>query len=553
MFANGRDQVFNGMLQSRFENIIEEVIKDAESSEFILQFSQLGQNFFHKLNQKASSCFNSSINVSLSLGNCLFNCSLNFLHSSFDNRLGKINLSINNSLQFVEEVQNVVLHFTRFNLGLEFIENVLDVLNNLHNIRNSHEFNIFTRDKFSNEISQVLLDGGDQVFDGLSKSRLQDIIQQVIKDAESSEFILQFSQLGQDFFHKLNQKAFSCFNSSLNVSFSLGNHLVNGSLNFLHSSFDNRLGKLNLGINNSLQFVEEVQNVALHFTRFDLGLEFIENVLNVLSNLHDIRHSHVFSRLQLVSKISKMLTNGMFQGGFEDIIEEVIKDAISSQFILQFIKFGHDLFQKLDKESLTLFNTSFSIGLGFGNHFINGSLDLNKSKLDDGFSNSHLGINNSLQFVEEVHNVCLHLTRFNLSLEFIENILEVLSNLHDIRNSHEFNIFARDKFSNEISQVLLDGRDQVFDGLAKSRLQDIIQQVIKNAESSDLVLQFSQFSHDLLQELNQKALSLLNSGINVSLSLGNHLLNGSINLLQSSFDNGLGKLNFGINNSLQFF
>merc|ERR1719414_930984 len=501
------------MFQGGFENIIEEVIKDAISSQFILQFIKFGHDLFQKLDKESLTLFNTSFSIGLGFGNHFINGSLDLNKSELDDRFSNSHLGINNSLQFVEEVHDVCLHLTRFNLSLEFIENILEVMSNLHDIRNSHEFNIFARDKFSNEISQVLLDGRDQVFDGLAKSRFQDIIQQVIKNAESSDLVLQFSQFSHDLLQELNQKALSLLNSGINVSLSLGNHLLNGSINLLQSSFDNGLGKLNFGINNSLQFFEEVHDVSLHFTRFNLGLKLVENVLDVLSNLHNIRNGHVFSRLQLVSKISKMLTNGrdqvfngMLQSGFENIIKEVIKDAISGQLILQFTKFGHDLLQKLNEQSLTFSNTSFSLGLSLGNQFIDGFIDLFKGSLDNSISFSNLAINNSLHFVKKVNNSSLDFSRFDLGLDFMKDILNLGNNIHKVLHSHEFNIFTRDKFSNEISQVLLDGRDQVFNGLAKSRLQDIIQQVIKDAESSEFILQVSQFGHDFLQKLNQKAL-----------------------------------------------
>merc|ERR550534_173995 len=104
--------------------------------------------------------------------------------------------------------------------------------------------------------------------------------------------------------------------------------------------------------------------------------------------------------------------NGMLKGRFEDIIQKVIKDVVSSQF-------SHDLLQKLGKKTLTLFNTSFSLGFDFLN-----------SRL--GSFNS--GINGSLQFVKKVNNIVLDLTRFNLSLDFIENILDMLGNFHDVSN-----------------------------------------------------------------------------------------------------------------------
>merc|ERR1719423_238800 len=390
VLANGRDKVLNSMLKSRFEDIIEEIIKDAVTGDLMLN---LGQDLLQKLIKESLTMFNASFNIS----NHFINGLLDLFKDSLDNGSSFSNLAFNNGLHFAEEISHSCLHLSRFNLGLDFIEDILDLLNNVHNFNHANIFNIFTRDKFSNKISQVLLDGRDQIFNGLTKCRLQDIIEKVIKNVVSSNLILQFSQFGHDFFQKFYQKPLSLFNSSFNVSLSLGNHFIDSCIHLFKGILDNRLGFSNLALNNSFEFVQEVNDVRLHFARCNFGSELIENFPKMLSDFHDISNSHVFSRLQLVNKVSKMLTdggdqvfNGMLQSRFEDIMEQIIKDVISSQVILQFTKLGHDLLQELDKESLALFNSSFSISFGLGNNIFNGGLHLFKSILDNRLSFSNL-------------------------------------------------------------------------------------------------------------------------------------------------------------------
>merc|ERR1719259_842267 len=315
------------MLQSRFEDIMEQIIKDVISSQVILQFTKLGHDLLQELDKESLALFNSSFSISFGLGNNIFNGGLHLFKSILDNRLSFSNLGLNNSFELVQEVNNISLYFTRFNLGFELIENILDVMSNLHDISNGKIFNILVGNQRWNQIAQMLLDDGDQTFNGLTESRLQDIGEKVIKNVVSSQVILQFSQFGHDFFQKFNQKTLSLFNSSFNVSLSLGNHFINSSIHLFKSI-----------LNNSLKVVQEVHNVSLHFARGNLGFELIENIFDVLSNLHDISDGHVFSRLQLVNKVSKMLTdggdqvfNGMLQSRFENIMEQIIKDVISSQ------------------------------------------------------------------------------------------------------------------------------------------------------------------------------------------------------------------------------
>merc|ERR1719234_1280179 len=489
VLSNSGNEVINGVFQSRFQNIGKEIIKNVVASQFFLKF-----------NKKALSLFNTSLSVGLGLSHQFINSSLNLFQSSLHNRSGFSNLSINNFLQVFKEINNVGFYSSRYNLVFEFIENVFDVLSNFHDISDSHVFNIFTRQKFSNKLSQMLLDGGDEVLNGFSKRRLQDIGKEIIKDVVSSKLVFKFSQFSHDLLQKLNKNTFSLFNSCFNIGFDLGNHFINSSLNLNQCFLNNRSGVNNFGINNFLQMFEEVNDTSFYLSRLNLGFEFIEDIFNVLGNFHDVRDGHVFSRLQFVSKITKMLgnsrnevINGIFQSRFQNIGKEIIKNVVSSQFILEFSQFGHDLFQKFNKKALSLFNTSFSIGLGLSHQFINSSLNLFQSSLHNRSGFSNLSINNFLQVFKEINNVGFYSSRYNLVFEFIENVFDVLSNFHDISDSHVFNIFTRQKFSNKLSQMLLDGGDEVFNGFSKSRLQDIGKEIIKDVVSSKLVFKFSQF------------------------------------------------------------
>merc|ERR1719374_156515 len=454
MFANGGDKVLNSMLEGGLQNIIQKIVKNIVTSNVVLELSNLSNDGFQKINKEAFSRFNTILSF---LDDILYS-GINFLQDGLDSGSGSSNLGINNSLDFVQEVNDVVLNFSRDDLGFDLIKDVFQVSNSFHDFSDGE---VFTGNQLSNEVPQVLLDGWDKIFDSLSKSRLQDIIEKIIKDVVSSDLVLQFSQFGHDLLQKLDKETLSLLNSSINVSLSLGNHFINGGLDLLKSILDNRFGLSNLGLNNSLQLVQEVNKISFDLSRLYLGFELIENFLDVLSNFHDVRDSHEFSWLQLVSQISKMLTNGgdevlngMFQGGFEDIIKEIIKDTISGQLILQFSKFGQDLIHELNKETFSSFNTSFSISFSLGNHFINSSLDLFQSSLDNWLVGINFGFNDGSKFVEEINNVGLNFSRLNLTFKFIEEILDALSNFNDVSQSHIFNIFIGHKLSNEIPQVL---------------------------------------------------------------------------------------------------
>merc|ERR1712142_1000739 len=142
---------------------------------------------------------------------------------------------------------------------------------------------------------------------------------------------------------------------------------------------------------------------------------------------------------------------GLFQSRFQNIGKEIIKDAVSSKLVFEFSKFSHDLLQKFNKNTSSLFNTCFNIGFNFGNHFINSSLNLDQCFLNNRPGCSNFGINNFLQVFEEVNDTGFYLSRLNLGFEFIEDILDVLSNFHDISNSQILSFWH--KFVNKITQV----------------------------------------------------------------------------------------------------
>merc|ERR1712042_290383 len=378
--------------------------------------------------------------------------------------------------------------------------------------------------------------------------RLQNIIEKVIKNIVSLNLIFQLSQFGNDLSQKFAKESLASLNTSLSISLSLSNQFINGGLNFLKGSFYNRLSFSNLCFNCCFDFIQKVNNVSFDLSRFNLGLDIFENVLDFLDNIMDVADGQVFRWFKLISKISKMLTNGwdkifngMFQCWFKNIIQKIIKNVVSSKVVFQLSQFSHDLLQKLGEKTLTLFNTSLSLGFDI----LNSSLDLLKGGFDNGLGSLNSGINSSLQFVKEVNNIILDFTRFNHGLDFIENIFDMLSDLHDISNGQIFNIFTGDKFANEISQVLLDGGDQILNGLAKSGFQHIIQQIIENVvPTNDLVFELSDLGHDFLYELLKDWLDLFNTRFD----LINHILNSRLHLAQNFSHHGLGLFDLGLYN-----
>merc|ERR1719282_1551803 len=162
------------------------------------------------------------------------------------------------------------------------------------------------------------------------KGRFEDIIEKVIKDVVSSKVVLELTNFGNDG--------------------------LDSSINLFQDSLDSRGGSSNLGINSGLDFVQEINDVILNFSRFNLGLDLGKDVFQILDSLHNLSNVDVFLGFELVSKISKMFTNGgdevfngMLKGRFEDIIEKIIKDVVSSKVILELTNFGNDGFKQVNQ------------------------------------------------------------------------------------------------------------------------------------------------------------------------------------------------------------
>merc|ERR1712243_394911 len=159
------------------------------------------------------------------------------------------------------------------------------------------------------------------------KGRFEDIIEKVFKDVVTSNVVLELSNLSNDGFKQVNQKTFARFDSSL----SLGNDSLDSSINLFQDSLDSRGGSSNLSINSGLDFVQEINDIILNFSRFNLGFNLGKDVFQVLDSFHDFSQRDVFLRLELVSKISKMFTNGgdeVFNGMLKGRFEKVIKDVV---------------------------------------------------------------------------------------------------------------------------------------------------------------------------------------------------------------------------------
>merc|ERR1712135_101796 len=131
------------------------------------------------------------------------------------------------------------------------------------------------------------------------------------------------------------------------------------SINLFQDSLDSRGSSSNLSINNSLDFVQKVHDIILNFSRFNLGLDLVKNVLQILSSFHDVNDGKVFLGLELVSKVSKMLANGgnkvlngMLDGRFKDIIEEIIEDVVAGNVVLELTNLGNDGLKKVSQKAL---------------------------------------------------------------------------------------------------------------------------------------------------------------------------------------------------------
>merc|ERR1712142_598664 len=181
-------------------------------------------------------------------------------------------------------------------MGFELVENVLDMLSNLHDISNGHILNKFTWNQLVDEISQVLLDSWDEVFDSLTKSRIQDVIDQVIEDAVSTnQLVLKLVDLSNDLLKELLKDWLDLINTGLN----LVNHVLDGSLHLGQNFSHHGLGLLDLGLDHILDMLQKVLNFTFDDARFNLVLDLVENVLDVVGSFNDIADADVFGGLGL--------------------------------------------------------------------------------------------------------------------------------------------------------------------------------------------------------------------------------------------------------------
>merc|ERR1712121_369323 len=137
-------------------------------------------------------------------------------------------------------------------------------------------------------------------------------------------------------------KTFARFNSGL----SFGNDSLDSSINLFQDSFDSRSGSSNLSIYSCFDFVQEINDVVLNFSRFNLSFDLGKDVFQILDSFHDFNQRDIFFGFELVSKISKVFTNGgdevfngMLKGRFEDIIEKIIKDVVSGKVVFELTNF----------------------------------------------------------------------------------------------------------------------------------------------------------------------------------------------------------------------
>jgi len=229
--------------------------------------------------------------------------SINLFQDSLDSRGGSSNLSINSCLDFVQEINDVILNFSRFNLGFDLGKDVFQVLDSFHDF---NQTDVFLGFEFVGKISKVFTNGGDEVFNGMLKGRFEDIIEKIIKDVVSSKVVLELTNFGNDGFKQVNQKTFARFNSSLGF----GNDSLDSSINLFQDSLDSRGGSSNLSINSCLDFVQEINDVILNFSRFNLGFNLSKDVFQVLDSFHNFSNANIFFRFKFVSKVTKMFANG---------------------------------------------------------------------------------------------------------------------------------------------------------------------------------------------------------------------------------------------------
>merc|ERR1719383_109616 len=322
--------------------------------------------------------------------------------------------------------------------------------------------------------------------------------------------------------------------ASFNMSLGLFDDILHSSINFLQDSFDGWGSSSNLSINNSLDFFQEIHDVVLDFSRFNLGLDLVKNVLQILGSFHDVNNGEVFLGLELVSQVSKVLAdggdevlNGMLEGGFEDMVEEIIEDVVAGNVVLELTNLGHDGLKKVDQKTLS----SFDMMLGLFFDEFHSSINLFQDSLDSRGSSSNLSINNSLDFVQKVHDIILNFSRFNLGLDLVKNVLQILSSFHDVNDGK---VFLGLELVSQVSKVLANGGDEVLNGMLEGGFEDIIEEIIEDVVAGNVVLKLTDLGHDGLKKVNQKTLS----SFNMSLGLFFDEFHSSINFFQDSLDGG---------------
>merc|ERR1719443_34893 len=241
----------------------------------------------------------------------------------------------------------------------------------------------------------------------------ENIVEEIIKDVVAGNVVLELTNLGNDGIKKVNQKTLASFNMSLG----LFDDILHSSIDLLQDSFDGWGSSSNLSINNGIDFFQEIHDVVLDFARFNLGLDLVKDVLQILGSFHDVNNGEVFLGLELVCQVSKVLANGgnevlngMLEGGFENIVEEIIKDVVAGNVVLELTNLGNDGIKKVNQKTLS----SFDMMLGFFDDILHSSINLLQDSFDGWGSSSNLSINNGLDFFQEIHDVVLDFSRFNL-------------------------------------------------------------------------------------------------------------------------------------------
>jgi len=136
MIRNGGDEVFDGILDGWFEDIIEKVIKDVIAGNVVLEFTNFLNDGFKELYQKSFARFN----MSFSFGDDILDSSINFLQNCLDSWGGGGNFSFNGSLDFFQKVDNVIFDFSGYDLFFDLVKNVFQSLSSLHDIKDGDVF-----------------------------------------------------------------------------------------------------------------------------------------------------------------------------------------------------------------------------------------------------------------------------------------------------------------------------------------------------------------------------------------------------------------------------